>query len=191
MILRNSKQFSYTNRGLVESIAKGDLIHKLERYTENSEVLKRIKLVSERGYLEPEKLEALPQTLYHSGPSLFRGGWREILDLPKDKVESTIQKGVYGRENGVTYMTDSVRIAIAHGMPGLLGGNQLLEKHPDARLLLISIDREKLIDFRNVFMDPEALSMTDEFWHTFVVHKGIPVESLLKMQIFKYLRTKK
>lgn len=184
--LQRSRQFSYTNSGVVERLTTRSGQEEALKHTSDPNARERIETLMRTGFLWPEKGEEIPTVLYHCGASIFTNEWRNLVGKPVNKLQRLLKHGVYGRTNGLTYITDKNNTAIAHGVGDLSLITNHGSKYPEARVLLLTINTAVLSENRNIFIDPESLEMENEFWHSFVIHGGIPVAAISKIDVMKY-----
>ncbi len=167
--VRKSKQFSLTNRGLTERFRDKRFVSDLlKESNRDPSSLEKLYEILKTGCLNPLKPEELDSTvLYHAtGPIYTKPGFfrRRI-----DNLEVMKQFGVYGSAKQVTYLTRDFERAIAHSPKG-----------DGSHILLLILSTKKLMELRDVFIDPESLSMRNEYMRNFVVPHGLPVGSIIK-----------
>ncbi|MFC1649319.1 hypothetical protein ACFL2C_01220 [Patescibacteria group bacterium] len=167
--LRTSRQFSISNRGLVEKLADKSHVKHLISSTRDPRVIHILQHVLETKCLPPLTQDDVKSDyLYHGGGVRHKRSEWNFGRSPIDKVKTMKERGVYGPKYGrVTYVTSDFHRAIAHSPRGVGSENVLLK---------IAVGR--LLEKRSVFNDPESLSMVDEFGHNFVVPRGIPVSAI-------------
>ncbi|MFA6270724.1 MAG: hypothetical protein WC657_05990 [Candidatus Paceibacterota bacterium] len=161
-----------------------DALPELLRYCSNTKVKDALKAIVETGKIQPVTSSALPKEAYHAGCSLFV----DSRGHPIDKIVQTRDVGFYGAEDKVSYFGVDRDVALIHGLGNFNHVTQRRTRYPNAKVILLTLDTKKLTDVRNVFPDPESLlpAFEHEFGQNFIVHSGIPVSAIKKMEVFNY-----
>lgn len=184
--MRKLSQFSVTNRGVNEDMLKKDYLNKLKQYQADHEAYAYIDQLLENRQLKPVDVKKLGKTAYHGGVVIFSTFWRELLHDQEDQIRKMKERGIYGRADGLTYITVDMKTALVHAK----STENSPDKHgigdPKTRFLLLTINLKKLAQKRNVFIDPESLQITPEFMKNFVVHKGIPVSAIERLDLMQF-----
>lgn len=130
------------------------------------------------------KNEINSPSFYHAGCSVFSNGEVEAID----KVNQMRNSGIYGSKERVGYFSNEEDEALFHGLGNYNEVTQRGERFPEARILFLVIDAAKLLEKRNVFIDPESLFLGNEheFNKNFIVHKGVPVSSIKGLWVLRY-----
>lgn len=164
-----SNQFSETNRGLTEKFKDKRFVTDLMNWANgNVSLSDKLNEILKTGCLSPLKMDEVNSTvLYHSTGIKYKS----LGFFPKqvDNLEVMRKSGVYGSKNRVTYVTRDFERAIAHS-PKAAGSD----------ILLLVLNTKKLMEYRNIFPDPESLSMRNEFLRNFAVPHGLPVGSIVE-----------
>jgi hypothetical protein len=167
-----------------EGLAPGAIKEQLE-YHRNSAIRSCLEDVLETGQIEPVSTDIISQPyVYHAGCSLYTTPEGK----PVDKLKAMEESGVYGGEDRVSYFGVRKYDALNHGLGNFNDVTVRGTKHAGARILMLTIDVNKLREKRNIFIDPETLlpALDHEFNRNFIVHKGIPVSAVKKLEILRY-----
>jgi len=161
-----------------------DKLSDLLQVCSNPKVRKALEVIAETGEILPVLPSKLPTETYHAGCSFFIGSQDQLID----KVEQTKETSVYGGENRVSYFGTDQDVALMHGLGNYNDVTQRQTRFPEARVILLTLDTKRLGRERNIFPDPESIlpAFEHEFGQNFVVHFGIPVSAIKKMEVFRY-----
>lgn len=161
-----------------------DRLPELLQHCSNPKMKGALEAVAETGKIQPVPPSVLPKEAYHAGCSLFV----DSEGRPVDKVEQTRAVGFYGAEGKVSYFGVDRDVALMHGLGNFNDLTQKRTRFPNARVVLLTLDTRQLTEARNVFPDPESLlpAFEHEFGQNFIVHSGIPVSAIKKMEVFDY-----
>lgn len=161
-----------------------DKLPELLQHCTNPQVRSALIAIAETGSIQPVSPSALPEEAYHAGCSLFV----DSRGHPIDKIEQTRAGGFYGAENRVSYFGVNRDVALMHGLGNLNDVTQRRTQFPNARVILLTLNTKRLTEARSVFPDPESLlpAFEHEFYQNFIVHFGIPVSAIKKMEVFDY-----
>ncbi len=184
--IRNPSQFSMTNRNMNEEMSDPEVIEGLKERSSNLEIYEYLNQLKGSKGLKPVDSTVIGKTAYHAGGLFFTTPLRDLIHRPINKIEGMRQKGIYGREDGVTYFSVDFNTALVHGKGSENSPERHGLGHPRTRLLLLTIDVAKLASKRNIFADPESLRITDEFRKNFVVHSGIPVSAITRLDVLQF-----
>ena len=166
--VRKTKQFSYTNRGMMKELGdRSNVQDEIKRSRNNERVVEKLKEILETYRMLPLSYgEVGSPVLFHGSGMTYKkeglfGGIVDNLAVMK-------KEGVYGSKKRVTYLTRDFERVIAHS-PRAKGSD----------ILMLVIDTKKMMEYRSLFPDPESLLMTDEFMRNFVTPHGIPVGAIV------------
>jgi hypothetical protein len=149
-------------------------------YCRDPEIRKYLQEIIDSGFIRPIAVSEFNGNWgYHAGASIFQG---------TSKVDEIRRSGQYGSIERVSYFGNNPEIALSHGLGDF---NKVTERGtimPEAKVLFITHDIEKLRLKRNIFIDPESLlpAFTQEFGTSFVVHNGFPVSSIKSIDVLGY-----
>lgn len=165
----NSKQFSYTNRGVVEKLSNKKYVSSLiDEPKKDIRITKYLKEILTTKTLTPVTQSDIDSDyLYHGGGITYTREEWNLGRSPINKIGVMKKNGIHGAKNRVTYVTNRFESAFAHS-----------PREKGSEILFLIISTSKLMGMRNIFIDPESLTMNDEFMKHFVVPNGIPVSAI-------------
>lgn len=164
-----SDQFSETNNDLTKKFKDKRFVADLVSWANNDvSLIDKLNEILKSGCLNPLRIDEVgSNVLYHATGLMYKGPG--VFRKQVNNLEVMRKSGIYSSRNRVTYVTRDFERAIAHS-PKAAGSD----------ILLLVLSTKKMMEYRNIFPDPESLSMRDEFLRNFVVPHGLPVGSMVE-----------
>lgn len=146
--------------------------------------------------IPPENPTELPDFFYHCANCVI-----DLKGKPVDQIKQLQDTGLIGPNHNSPskrnrfYLSSSLGIALSHG-----GINQIekVEKEKFFELgfqkayqvMLLKIDKKKLAEYRDIYIDPESLDWDEEYRKTFIVEDGLPAVAISIIEIYDQIDLK-
>jgi len=156
----------------------------LLRQSRHPDVSATLQAIAETGSITPISSSVLPEEMYHAACNVFVSPNGQVVD----KVEQTQSLGYYGSDTRVSYFSADRDAALTHGLGNFNVVTERRTRFPKAMIVMLTLDTQLLSEKRNLFPDPESLlpAFEHEFGQNFIVHSGIPVSAIKKMELLSY-----